>query len=149
MTHYPAGFRTALLAVLAAVCASGLALAPTTLAVRVDWDLPWRLAGGERLWAAALHCAFGFAAAAFAGALWSLHMRSGWRRRRQRPSGALLAATLVLLAATAVAVYYLGDDRLATIGALLHLGAGVAATAVFLWHWRRGRRRRLRGGGAP
>ncbi len=139
MTQYPRWFLPGLLVLLAAVLLSGLGLTPTTLAMRVELELPWRLAGGDRVWVAALHSAAAFALAAGVGALWSLHMRSGWRRKRQRVSGALLCGMLGGLAATAVGVYYIGDDRWAAAVALVHVGIGLVAVGVFVWHWARGR----------
>lgn len=139
MTQYPRWFLPALLTVLSLVLLSGLGLTPTTLALRAEWQVPWRLAGGDRVWVAALHSAAAFGLTALVGALWSVHMRSGWRRRRQRVSGVALASLLVGLVATAVAVYYVGDDRLAAIAAFAHVGAGLLATGVFAWHWVRGR----------
>lgn len=139
MTQYPKWFLPGLLSLLAAVLLSGLGLTPTTLAVRAGWEVPWRLAGSDRVWVAALHSAAAFALTAAVGALWSVHMRSGWRRKRQRVSGACLGSLLGSLVATAVGVYYIGDDRVAAAVALTHVGAGLLATGVFAWHWVRGR----------
>ena len=139
MTQYPRWFVPAVLALLLTVTLSGLALAPTTLAVRAEWDVPWRLAGGSRVWIAATHSAAAFAMASVIGALWSVHMRSGWRRRRQRISGLLLGTSMAALALTAVGVYYIGDDRLSALAAYGHLVLGLLAVPVFLWHWRWGR----------
>lgn len=139
MRQYPRWFLPALLALLSTVLLTGLGLTPTTLALRAEWDLPWRLAGTDRVWIAALHSGLAFGLAAVVGALWSVHMRSGWRRRRQRLSGALLGSALAVLAASAVGVYYLGDDRLAAAAAYVHLGVGLFASVLFVWHWRRGR----------
>lgn len=139
MTQYPKSFLPTLLVLLLAALLTGLGLTPTTLALHAEWNMPWRLAGSDRVWVAALHSAVAFGLTAMIGALWSVHMRSGWRRRKQRISGVLLGSALVLLAASAVAVYYIGDDRLAAMAAFLHLGAGLVATAVFAWHWIRGR----------
>lgn len=144
MTHYPRGFMPALLALLGVVLASGLGLTPITLAVRAQWDVPWRPDGDARVWLAALHCAGAFVTAAFVGALWSVHMRAGWRRRRQRISGALLCVTLAGLTGTAVALYYVGDDRLAAAAAFAHLVAAGLAVGVFLRHRARGRAARGR-----
>lgn len=143
MTHYPRHFLPALLLTLASVTASGLLLAPTTLALRADWDLSWRLAGGDRTGVAALHAAAAFAATAFVGALWTTHMRSGWRRRRQRITGALLAGSAAGLVLSATGVYYLGDERAAAIAAFVHLALGLLVIGVFAVH-ALGRRRRRR-----
>ena len=64
-------------------------------------------------------------------------------KRSQRTNGenarSPLFHLLVGLVETAVALYYVGDDRLAAIAAFAHVGAGLLATGVFAWHWVRGR----------
>lgn len=144
MKGYPSWFLRTLVAALLLVFVTGLLLAPTTLALRGELDLPWRLPGAGRVPTAALHAAGSFALLLLIGALWSVHMRSGWRRRRQRASGLVLGLMLLLLAASAVAVYYLGDETLGAVCAFLHLGTGLALAVPFGWHWVHGRRvRRL------
>lgn len=141
MTNYPRWFVPWLLATLLAMLASGLLLAPGTLALRTEWwSMAWHLPGNARVPVAALHAAGGFASMLLMGALWSMHMRSGWRRRRQRVSGTVVGVMLLLLAATAVAVYYLGDETLAAVAALTHLVIGLGLVGPFMWHWLRGRR---------
>ena len=142
MRPYPRGFKPSLLTVISILMTSGLALAPTTLALRAGWAVPWRAGGDARLALAALHAAAGLALLLFVGALWAVHMRSGWRNRRQRASGALLGAGALLLALSALGVYYLGDEQWAALAALSHLLLGLLALPLFLWHWLRGRRRR-------
>ena len=143
MTQYPRWFVPVLLLAMLALLLSGALLTPTTLALRAEVDLPWRASGASRVWIAALHAGAGFVLAALLGALWSVHMRSGWRRQLQRASGATLAAAFTLLVVTALALYYLGDDRLAALAAFTHLGLGVAVCALFAWHALRGRAMRL------
>jgi heme A synthase len=144
MTNYPKWFLPGLLWTLLLMFATGLLLAPTTLAMRAELDMGWRLPGAGRIAVAALHAAGGFALMLLMGALWSLHMRSGWRRRKHRVSGTAVGGVLVLLALTAVAVYYVGDDMLGRAAALTHLALGLALLLPFLLHWVRGRRLRRR-----
>lgn len=142
MKGYPRRFLSVLVAAMLLVLATGLLLAPTALAMRADIALPWRLPGGARVAVAALHAIGGFAMMALAGAIWSVHMRSGWRRRKHRGSGLTLAVALPALAASAIALYYAGDDGLGALAALLHLAVGVLLTGQFGWHWMRGQRSR-------
>lgn len=142
MKGYPRWFLPALLAALQLMFITGILLAPTTLALRADIGVPWRLPGTARVLTAALHAAGGFALMLLTGALWSQHMRTGWRRRRQRASGLVLALLLLLLAASAVAVYYLGDETLARAAAFTHLGAGLLLAGPLGWHWVFGRHAR-------
>lgn len=140
MIGYPRWFVPALLAAMLLMLLTGVLLAPTTLALRLDWAVSWRLPGAARVLTAALHAAGGFALLLQMGALWSMHMRSGWRRRQQRASGLLLGLLLLGLALTALGVYYAGDESLGTAAALLHLGLGALLAVPFGWHWMHGRR---------
>ncbi|GAB2862760.1 hypothetical protein GCM10027277_34190 [Pseudoduganella ginsengisoli] len=141
MKGYPKHYLRALLAALLFLFLSGLLLAPETLFLKGEIDVPWRVSGTARIVTAALHATAAFIAAAFIGSLWSVHMRAGWRKKKQRVSGALLAANMVLLCFTAVGIYYLGDDGLGPLTALTHLGLGVALAPPFIWHWLKGRRK--------
>lgn len=143
MRGYPRRFAALLLGTLATAFVTGLLLAPTTLALRAEWEMPWRLGGGARTAAAALHAAAAFGLMGFSGALWAVHMRRGWHLPRQRHSGLALASAVGLLAATALVLYYAGDERLALGAALVHLGVGLGGTLPLAWHlwWRRQRRR--------
>lgn len=140
MTGYPRWFVPALLAAMLLMVLTGVLLAPTTLALRLELAMSWRLPGAARVLMAALHAAGGFALLVLMGALWSVHMRSGWRRRQQRASGLLLGLLLLGLALTALGVYYAGEESLGTAAALLHLGLGALLAATFGWHWVHGRR---------
>jgi hypothetical protein len=146
MKGYPPHFRRVLLWVLAACFLSGLLLVPTTLAQRAEWPVPWLPSpwpAVSRVWLAAAHAFAAFALLWFAGALWAVHMRAGWRRRRQRVSGALLVIGLGLLTLTALLLYYAGDDQLAMWAALVHMAVGLLLALPMAWHgwWRWGRRR--------
>lgn len=149
MKGYPKHFLRALLAALLFLLLTGLLLAPETLFLKGEIEVPWRLSGTARIVTAALHAAGAFIAAAFVGALWSVHMRAGWRKKKQRASGSLLAANMVLLCITAVGIYYLGDDGLGPLAALAHLGLGVALVPPFAWHWVKGRRKNRQHAAVP
>jgi hypothetical protein len=150
MKDYPRNFLPTLLGVFTAAGLTGLLLGPTTLVLRAEWALPWRLGGGGRLVTVLLHVAAAWLLIFLAGALWSLHMRRGWRGRRRRGSGASLASLLGVLALSALGVSYAGDDALTNAAAYLHLGAGLALLGLLLRHALRGRRLRpLTGGRTP
>lgn len=142
MKGYPRWFLRALIFAITLMLVTGLLLAPGTLVMRAEMDMPWRLPANIRVYTAMLHAAGGFGLAAFVGSLWSLHMRAGWRRLRHRVSGTLLATILLLLCGTAVAIYYLGDEGAGSFAALTHLGLGIAMLGPFGWHWLRGYRSR-------
>jgi heme A synthase len=134
MKGYPRRFVAVLWTTIAATWVSGVLLAPTTLALRGGAELPWRLAAAARVGVVTLHVAAALVLVAVCGALWSVHMRAGWRQGRQRASGTTTATLMVALAATGIAVLYAGSERLADAAALLHLGAGAALVAPLAWH---------------
>lgn len=142
MKGYPAWFRPALIIVSALVYVSGCLLAPTTLALRAQWELTWRLGTAPRLAMAAAHATTALLLLLFIGSLWAVHMRSGWRRRRQRSSGLLMGVSFGALTLTAVGVYYLGDEAWANVAAISHLLLGLLLLLPFAWHAVRGWRHR-------
>jgi hypothetical protein len=140
MKGYPPWFRPALVLSSLGLLISGCLLAPTTLQMRTYISIGWRLGSGARLGMATLHAALAFAAMLFLGALWSMHMRSGWRRHRKKTSGLLIAIPALLLAVTGMGVYYLSTEELANASALIHLSLGLAAVLPFVWHLAMNRR---------
>lgn len=74
------------------------------------------------------------------GAVVALHAPTGWRDRKNRASGAILAAVLAVLVATAALLYYAGDERARSIASLVHWTLGCAALVlggVHVWlGWR-------------
>jgi hypothetical protein len=140
MKAYPKRFMSVLLGVLSLVLLSGLLLLPTTLALRLDVGVPWALPGGARVYVAALHATGCLLGLFMLGALWTVHMRSGWRRHLQRGSGAALVLALVALVLSAIGVYYLGDEAWAMAAAVIHIVVGLLAVGVLVWHGVAGRR---------
>ena len=142
MKGYPSWFRPALITVCLATYLSGCLLAPTTLALRADWQLAWRLGAGPRLAMVAGHAGAASVLMLFIGSLWAVHMRSGWRRRRQRISGLVTAGGACLLMLTAIGVYYLGDEAWAKAAGIGHLLLGLLLILPLGWHAVRGWRHR-------
>ena len=134
MKGYPRWFETVLVVSSVLVYASGCLLAPNTLEVRAAWSTGLRMLSGSRVLLAALHTSLAFLMMILIGSLWSVHMRAGWRRHRQRWSGLLLALTYLLLMATAVGIYYLSDETWANVAGMGHMLVGVALLAPFAWH---------------
>ncbi|WP_280152612.1 FeoA family protein [Piscinibacter sp. XHJ-5] len=143
MKGYPPRFPALLWTACATAFASGLLLAPTTLAMRVGWPVPWRLPSDARLLAAASHAAASFVLLMVVGALWTIHMRVGWRRGRQRVTGATLVSGVAGLVLSALGVYYLGDSELAGDVALVHVSLGVLLALPLAVHATIGKQQRL------
>lgn len=139
MHGYPPRFYQLLIATVALLLLSGALLAPTTLVMRLEWEVPWRLPGAARLWVVALHVFASYLLATLAGALWTGHMRLGWRLQRNRPSGMILVALWAGLAISGVGIFYLGNERLALANGVGHLILGFTAALVFFLHRHFGR----------
>jgi hypothetical protein len=134
MNGYPAGFARLVHGALLLLFLSGLLLAPGALAMRLEWEVPWALGGGQRVWAAASHATASFLTLFLLGALWTVHMRAGWLRCENVPSGAALLGAFGLLAASGLALYYAGDESLGRMALILHLGAGLALPLMLAAH---------------
>jgi hypothetical protein len=74
------------------------------------------------------------------GALVPLHVRHGWRRRRNRVTGSLMAACNAVLILTAFGLYYLGSDTVRSWTSNVHIGAGLFLPILFCVHVFVGRR---------
>ena len=74
------------------------------------------------------------------GSMLYSHMLNAWQRRRNRASGGIAAATLLLLALTGYGLYYFGGDPLRRGTEWLHWVFGFATPLLLWWHIRRGRR---------
>jgi hypothetical protein len=135
MKGYPRSFKKTLLTSSALLYLSGALLAPTTLALRWDWPLAWRLGADARIGMGAAHAALAFVFMALLGALWSLHMRAGWHRHQQRISGSMLVVSFVILTVSAVGIYYLADETLSNFCAGSHLLIGALLVVPFIWHY--------------
>lgn len=89
-----------------------------------------------------LHGAVAMLALALYGSLINAHIRKAWRLRRNRVSGSVVLAIVLLLTASAWVLYYAGDETVRTVGSALHWSVGlvlVAALPIHLWFGRRSR----------
>ncbi|HZX27303.1 MAG TPA: hypothetical protein VFF16_09550 [Telluria sp.] len=134
MRGYPGWFYPLLLLTVVVLFATGGLLTPPMLDLRLEWEMPWRLGADQRIAVAALHAALSFLMFALLGALWSVHMRAGWRHRRHWRSGLGMVALLLCLMASAIGIYYFGDETAATASAVSHLAAGALTFLLFGYH---------------
>jgi hypothetical protein len=74
------------------------------------------------------------------GALFPVHMRRAWLRRRNRVSGSTMAAVNVGLIVTAFGLYYLGSEELRPWISDAHIAIGIAAPVLLVTHIVLGRR---------
>jgi hypothetical protein len=89
-----------------------------------------------------LHGVAAFATLLALGAMLATHALRGWALRRNRASGSVIVAVLVVLTVTGYALYYLVDDRTRPPVSLLHWVLGLAFVPTFVVHIALGRRSR-------
>ena len=75
------------------------------------------------------------------GAMLPVHITLAWNTRRNYKSGVAFVAMLLMLAATALGLYYLGDDALRHRVSIIHWAAGLIALPLLLFHALKGRQR--------
>lgn len=89
-----------------------------------------------------LHGAAAFVMLMAIGAMALSHIPSGWRTRRSRAHGVMLACAASVMAITAWALYYLSQKTTRDWIAWLHLCFGLALPALLMLHIHLGRRSR-------
>lgn len=74
------------------------------------------------------------------GALFPLHIRYGWRAKKNLVSGCIIAILNSLLVVTAFGLYYSGSESLRPWMSDLHIGVGLSLPVVIFAHVLLGRR---------
>jgi uncharacterized membrane protein len=130
-----------------AVCASVFAL----FASGVVWLFVAPPADGDAssaaraaaAWSLRVHGIVAYAMLVVAGSVLTVHVRLGWNRHRNRWSGSLLVALLLLLAGTGLWLYY-GPEAGRNVVSVCHWSIGMALPVWLLLHrlWGIGARRR-------
>ena len=137
--------RYALYAILAAVVASGgwwlIAHYGAGLFSALSDDL---VRAGQEGVALKLHGAAAMLALIAFGAMLFQHTPRGWALARNRGSGALVIASLALLALTGYALYYLVTDAGHSAMSVVHWLIGLLLVPLLIVHIVRGRRSRGR-----
>ncbi|OYV37341.1 MAG: hypothetical protein B7Z83_04960 [Thiomonas sp. 20-64-5] len=134
MKTYPRSFAPVLHATMLVLLGTGLVLAPGALHMRIEWDMPWFLSSGLRVWVAALHALCFLLMFGLIGALWTVHIRAGWVRRENLASGALLLVVFGLLGLSGLGLYYAGGEALPAWSAVAHLLAGGLLPVLYAAH---------------
>ena len=87
-----------------------------------------------------LHGVVAYAFLILCGAMIPVHIPGGWTAKRNVKSGITLVATLLLIGATALGLYYLGNEELRTGFGTVHWVVGLVALPLLLAHILSGRR---------
>jgi hypothetical protein len=90
-------------------------------------------------WMMRLHGAAAMLIVFAVGTLLYGHVLPAWNLGRNRPTGAIVATALLVLAVSGYGLYYFGGDELRRATEWLHWLVGFAAPLALGWHIRRGR----------
>ncbi|MGE5086215.1 MAG: hypothetical protein ACM3MG_07935 [Bacillota bacterium] len=135
MKGYPKWFSANLITtILAILFLTGLLLTPTTLVVRLEKEVPWRLTADSRVVVAGIHALLALISLAIVGALSSIHMRKEWNRKRNRLSGMSLVGIFIFLSLSGLGIYYFGNETFSVFSSVRHLIVGLLISAVYVWH---------------
>lgn len=124
---------------LGALIATGIAWLLLDWFVRVDGDFGTEHHPAEH-WALIAHGVAAYAFLIVGGAMIPVHVTLGWNMRRNLKSGLTLAGTCMVLGATALGLYYLGDEISRNWVSLVHWVVGLIAVPALLIHALIGRR---------
>jgi heme A synthase len=135
MKGYPKWFTARVVHfIVAMLFISGCLLIPTTMNAHMNWDVDWRLTSDARIWVTFVHVLFGLVMFALLGALWSIHMRYWWKKKKGRLSGGVLVGTFLVLGVTGLGILYAGAEALVSATALAHTAVGLLFVAPYLYH---------------
>lgn len=135
MKAYPRWFYHLLLLSLFVLLITGFLLIPTTLDMRFEYDVIWRLEHSQRLITVATHTTVSYFLIAFLGALFTVHMRSGLKRRQSLITGIGLASSFLLLLLTGIGLFYFGNESLILLSSTLHILIGLMSLVLFTGHF--------------
>jgi hypothetical protein len=124
---------------LGSLIATGIAWLLLDWFVRVDGEFGTEHHPAEH-WALIAHGVAAYAFLIVGGAMIPVHITLGWNMRRNLKSGLTLAGTCVVLGATALGLYYLGDESSRNWVSIVHWVIGLIAIPALLIHALIGRR---------
>lgn len=134
MKAYPPWFYPVLITCLLLLFISGLLLIPTVFEMRLEWDVPWRLSGSERLITTAVHTLTSYLVIMAVGALSIIHIKAGLKQRKNHYSGLVVLSLMLLLMLTGIGVFYLSLPNWVVFISLVHLVLALMVILMFLFH---------------
>jgi hypothetical protein len=120
-------------ATLGALIATGIAWLLFDRFVRVNGEFGPGHHPAEH-WTLIAHGVAAYAFLIIGGAMIPVHITLGWNMRRNLKSGLTLATTCLVLAITALGLYYLGDEISRNRVSIIHWVVGLIAVPALLIH---------------
>lgn len=138
-TRLPRWQEVAVYVTLGALILSGLAWLALDQWVRINGEFGQEHHPAEH-GALVVHGVVAYGFLIVAGAMIPVHIKLGWSLGRNKASGLSLAIGCMIGALTALALYYLGDERGRSVVSLVHWLVGLLVIPALLIHASRGRR---------
>lgn len=135
MKAYPKWFYVCLISSLLIIVVSGCLLIPTSLVMRFEQNVVWRLAYSQQVVTVAMHTTFSYLILALIGALSTIHMRAGVKTKKNYRTGFSLVALFVVLLLSGIGLLYLGDEDWIVTASALHSGVGLSLLVILLLHY--------------
>lgn len=139
MNGYPKSFLPLLTIVSSLLMLTGFLLIPAFVVFRLEQDIDWLMnlsitSGELRQIITVLHAIFGWSMVWFIGALWTIHIRSHWRRHENRKSGIGFILLWGMLMGTALGIYYFGNPDWSKASSIIHVLLGVIVPFMLIAH---------------
>lgn len=134
MKGYPKQFYRWFILLATLLWLSGIALSPASLDMRFEYSLPWQLAAEINHHTTTLHALLAFITLWLLGAIWSVHIRANWGKKKNCASGSWLIAVCLVIALSGLGIYYIGEDSIANVTSLTHLLLGGLAPIALIAH---------------
>ena len=145
MNGYPKHFLIFIFVIMVTLLISGILLVPAFLFFRMESDTQWLMdfrfsSGNLRHLTTTLHAISGWMMVWLMGAIWTIHMRSHWRRHENRLSGIVFTSVWAILIVSSLGIYYFGDPDLSKLSSLIHVSLGLLIPFALLAHRKTGRK---------
>lgn len=98
----------------------------------------------QQLWWLKLHGLAAMGALVIFGSLMPGHIRKAWQHRKNYVSGVAMVTSMIALALTGYALYYVGGEQWRPLISIVHWLWGLAMAPLIVLHIGLGRRARLR-----
>jgi H+/Cl- antiporter ClcA len=135
MKGYPEWFGKKIISLFILVLsASGVLLIPNALKMRFDINSPLKYESSTRILMTSFHLLVAYFAISLIGAIWAIHMRREWRRKKNIWSGLFICFIFGVLAISSLSILYSGNELISNFSSLIHIVLGLLLPLGYLLH---------------
>jgi hypothetical protein len=135
MKTYPKWFESFVWGLIAIMTLSGLLIIPKVMDLRFALILSLQIGDDLTQYSRVFHAILAFVFMMVFGALWTSHMRLGWRKKSNIKTGLSLVILNIILAISALVFYYSFEDNISNTASLIHIIAGILMPCILLFHF--------------